>query len=113
MKRSRKRSGVMRSRKASAYFVPEQDRDLAEALQPRIREALQQVVLAHNHGNLDPQTMRWAAAAINCLFCIRGWLSLTEDWEMDEHEASDMTAWAAHLILSGIRHNLDAPVNND
>jgi AcrR family transcriptional regulator len=86
-----------------AYFVPEQGRDLAKAMQPRIREALLQVVAAHDHGTLDPQTMRWAAAVINCVFCIRGWLSLTEDWEMDEREASDVTAWASHLILSGIR----------
>jgi AcrR family transcriptional regulator len=92
-----------------AYFVPEQDRDLAKALQPRIREALLQVVAAHNHGELDPQTMRWAAAVINCVFCIRGWLSLTEDWEMDEREAGDVTAWASHLILAGIRHASSQP----
>jgi AcrR family transcriptional regulator len=90
-----------------AYFVPEQDRDLAKALQPQMREALLKVVAAQDGGKLDPQTMRWAAAVINCLFCIRGWLSLTEDWEMDEREASDVIAWASHLILSGIRSSYD------
>ncbi|MDQ3023267.1 MAG: hypothetical protein M3R04_02600, partial [bacterium] len=68
---------------------------------PKIRAALLQVVGAD--GRLDTQTMRWAAATINCIICLRGWLSLTEDWDMDTTEASEVTAWAAHLIISGIR----------
>jgi AcrR family transcriptional regulator len=87
-----------------AYFIPEQGRDLAKAVQPEIREALLNVAAAHDGKKLDPQTMRWAAAVINCIFCLRGWLSLTEDWDMDADEASEVTRWAAHLILSGIRN---------
>jgi AcrR family transcriptional regulator len=94
-----------------AYFVPEQGRDLAAAMQPRIREALQNVVNSQDHHKLDPQTMRWAAAVINCVFCLRGWLSLSEDWEMDSEEASAVTLWATELILAGIRPRLDAPAH--
>jgi AcrR family transcriptional regulator len=86
-----------------AYFVPEQGRDLAKAMQPQIREAMLKVVEAADHHQLDPQTMRWAAAVINCVWCLRGWLSLTEDWEMDAQEASDVTTWAARVILDGLR----------
>jgi AcrR family transcriptional regulator len=85
-----------------AYLVPDFGKDLADDIQAAIRTALRKVVQAEDHHKLGNENETLVAAAINCIFCLRGWLSMREDWNLNAQQIDQATRWALRLMLKAV-----------